>query len=128
MINKVTLVGNLGADPEIRYTGSGTPVATFSLATTEKWKGKDGNMQEETEWHKVVVWGTLGETCGEHIEKGSRVYLEGKIKTRKWQDQSGNDRYTTEIIAKEVKFLTFKESGKSGGAPSQHNTGEEAPF
>jgi len=113
MINKAILIGNLGADPEIRYTQDGTPVATFSIATTERWKDKDGQMQEQTEWHRIVAWRRLAEICGEYLNKGSRVYIEGKLQTRKWQDQNGNDRYTTEIVAREMKMLTPR--GESGG-------------
>ena len=113
MINKVILIGNLGADPEIRYTQNGAPVATFRIATTERWKGQDGQMQEQTEWHQIVAWRRLAEICGEYLSKGSRVYIEGKLQTRKWQDQNGNDRYTTEIVAREMKMLSPK--GTSGG-------------
>jgi single-strand DNA-binding protein len=142
MINKAILVGNLGADPEIRYTQSGTQVATFSVATTDRWKGQDGQMQESTEWHRVVAWQRLAEICGEYLNKGSKVYIEGKIQTRKWQDQNGNDRYTTEIVAREMKMLSPK--GGSGGGdnfggggggdqsypepPSFGGTGEDVPF
>ena len=115
MINKAILIGNLGADPEIRYTQSGTQVATFNVATTERWRGQDGQMQESTEWHKIVAWARLAEICGEYLQKGSRVYIEGRIQTRKWQDQNGNDRYTTEIIAKEMKMLSPRGDGGQGG-------------
>ena len=98
MINKAILIGNLGADPELRYTQSGTPVASFRIATTERWKDKDGNQQEQTEWHNIVAWSRLAEICGEYLNKGSRVYIEGKLQTRKWQDKSGQDRYTTEVV------------------------------
>lgn len=113
MINKAILIGNLGADPEIRYTQSGTPVATFNIATTRRWKDKEGQQQEETEWHRIVAWTRLAEICGEYLNKGSRVYIEGRLQTRKWQDQNGNDRYTTEIVAQEMKMLTPR--GESGG-------------
>ncbi|MCI5224483.1 MAG: single-stranded DNA-binding protein [Candidatus Electrothrix sp. AR4] len=113
MINKVILIGNLGADPELRYTQSGAPVANFRIATTERWKGQDGQMQEQTEWHTIVAWRRLAEICGEYLNKGSKVYIEGKLQTRKWQDQNGNDRYTTEIVAREMKMLTPR--GESGG-------------
>ncbi len=114
MINKAILIGNLGADPEIRYTQSGTPVATFNVATTERWKGQDGQMQESTEWHRIVAWNRLAEICGEYLNRGSKVYIEGRIKTRKWQDQNGNDRYTTEIIAREMKMLTPRGGSADG--------------
>lgn len=116
MINKAILVGNLGADPEIRHTQSGTQVASFTVATTERFKGKDGQMQENTEWHRIVAWNRLAEIVGEYLHKGSRVYIEGKIQTRKWQDQSGNDRYTTEIIAREMKMLSPRGGSDQGGA------------
>lgn len=106
MINKVILIGNLGADPEVRFTQNGTPVATFRIATTERWKGQDGEMHEQTEWHNLVAWRRLAEICGEYLAKGARIYVEGKLQTRKWQDQHGNDRYTTEIVVKEMKMLT----------------------
>lgn len=114
MINKAILIGNLGADPEIRYTQSGTAVASFNVATTERWKDQEGQMQEQTEWHRIVAWRRLAEICGEYLSKGSRVYIEGKLQTRKWQDQNGNDRYTTEIVAREMKMLTPR--GESGGS------------
>lgn len=142
MINKAILIGNLGADPEIRYTQSGTQVATFSVATTERWKGQDGQMQENTEWHRIVAWGRLAEICGEYLNKGSKVYIEGRIQTRKWQDQSGNDKYTTEIIAREMKMLSPRGGESSGGSygsssgqdsfpeppPGFGGMGEDVPF
>ncbi len=109
-VNKVILVGNLGKDPELRNTTSGTSVCEFSIATGEKWKGKDGQMQERTEWHRIIVWGPLGETCAKFLSKGRQVYLEGRIQTRSWEDKDGNKRYTTEIVAREVQFL-----GTGGG-------------
>jgi len=115
MINKVILIGNLGADPEIRYTQNGTPVATFSLATTERRKGQDGQVQEMTEWHRIIAWQRLAEICGEYLSKGSKVYVEGRLQTRKWKDQNGNDRYTTEIVAREMKMLTPRSASGSGG-------------
>ena len=115
MINKVILIGNLGADPEIRYSQDGTPVATFNVATTERWKGQDGQMKEQTEWHRIVAWRRLAEICGEYLSKGSRVYVEGNLQTRKWKDQSGNDRYTTEIVAREMKMLSPRTTAGGGG-------------
>ena len=115
MINKVILIGNLGADPEIRHSQDGVPVATFTIATTEKWKGQDGQMQEQTEWHRIVAWRRLAEICGEFLSKGSRVYIEGKLQTRKWKDQSGGDRYTTEVVAREMKMLSPRTSAGGGG-------------
>ena len=123
MVNRVTLLGNLGADPEIRYTAGGTAVATLRLATTEQYKDKDGNKQENTEWHRVMLWGRLGEICGELLEKGSKVYIEGKNQTREWTDQNGVKKYTTEVVAKEMKALSRRRS--DGG--SQHNPGGSSP-
>jgi single-strand DNA-binding protein len=121
MINKAMLIGNLGADPEVRYTQNGTAVASFNVATTERWKGQDGQMQEQTEWHRIVAWAKLAEICGEYLHKGSKVYIEGKIQTRKWQDKDGADRYTTEIVARDMKMLTPKggEGGRQGGGGYQ---------
>lgn len=106
MLNKVMLIGNLGKDPELRYTQKGTAVATFPLATSKHWTDKDGNKQEKTEWHHIVVWQKLAETCDEYLKKGSKIYIEGELQTRKWQDQDGNDRYSTEIVAGIMKMLT----------------------
>ncbi|NQS71954.1 MAG: single-stranded DNA-binding protein [Desulfobulbaceae bacterium] len=121
MINKVILIGNLGADPEIRYTQNGSQVATFNVATTERWKGQDGQLQEQTEWHRIVAWSRLAEICGQYLHKGSRVYIEGRLQTRKWQDQNGMDRYTTEIVAREMKMLSPRGSSGEGdyGASGQ---------
>ena len=127
MKNLVILIGNLGADPEVRYTPDSTPVASFSVATTEKWKGKDGQMKEDTEWHRIVAWRRLAEICGEYLKKGSKVYLEGKIKTKKYTDQNGVEKHSTEIIAHEMKML----DGKQGGGGSNYgppSTGEDVPF
>jgi len=112
-INKVILVGNMGNDPEVRYTPSGAAVTTISIATTESWKDKDGNKQEKTEWHRVVFFGRLAEIAGEYLKKGSQVYIEGKLRTNKWQDKEGQDRYTTEILANEMQMLGGR-SGDSG--------------
>lgn len=115
-VNKVILVGNLGADPEVRYMPSGGAVATINIATTESWKDKEsGAQQDRTEWHRVVLFNRLGEIVNEYLKKGSKVYIEGKLRTRKWQDKTtGADRYTTEIVADEMQML----SGSGGGAPS----------
>ena len=108
-INKVILIGNLGADPEVRYLPNGNPVATLSLATSESWKDKQtGERQERTEWHRVVCFNKLGEIVGEYTKKGSKVYVEGSLKTRKWQDQQGVERYTTEIMANDIQMLDSK--------------------
>jgi single-strand DNA-binding protein len=124
-VNKVILVGNLGKDPEVRYMPNGNAVANITLATTESWKDKQsGEQQEKTEWHRVVMFKRLGEIAGEYLKKGSQVYIEGKLQTRKWQDNSGNDRYTTEIVANEMQMLGGRGGGGSAGfspdsAPSQ---------
>ena len=136
MVNKCLLIGNLGADPEIRYTSNGTAVASFSLATTERRKGQDGQVQELTEWHRIVAWNRLAEICGEYLAKGSKVYIEGKIQTRKWKDQSGVDRYTTEIVAFEMKMLSPRSGGESssgtggygGEFPEPPPMGDDVPF
>lgn len=104
-LNKVMLIGYLGADPEIRYTPSGAAVANFRIATTEQWRSKEGEREERTEWHRIVAWRELGERCGEYLHKGSLVYIEGKIQTRDWEDRDGNKRYTTEIIAQRMQML-----------------------
>ena len=126
-INKVILVGNLGADPETRYMPSGSAVTNLSVATSESWKDKQtGEQTERTEWHKVVMFDRLAEIAAEYLRKGSQVYIEGKLRTRKWQDQSGNDRYTTEIIADEMQMLGGRGGGGGsfgGGAPQQGGGG-----
>lgn len=126
-INKVIIVGNLGGDPEVRYTPSGSAVANFSVATSESWKDKNtGEKKERTEWHRIVVWGKLGELCGEYLSKGRQVYVEGRLQTRSYDDKDGVKRYMTEIIAADVQFLGSKESGggRSGGsAPPRESFG-----
>lgn len=122
-INKVILVGNLGNDPDMRYTEGGAVVANISIATAESWKDKNtGEQQERTEWHKVVFFGRLAEIVGEYLRKGSQVYIEGRLKTQKWQDKEGQDRYTTQIIANEMQMLGSKSSGSANAASqSQKN-------
>lgn len=115
MLNKAILIGNLGADPETRFMQDGTCVCNLRLATTEKFKNRNGEQQEKTEWHRVVLWGRLGEIANQYLKKGARVYIEGKIETRKWQDRDGNDKYTTEIRASEMKML----GGNTQGGGSQ---------
>jgi single-strand DNA-binding protein len=117
-INKVILVGNLGADPETRYTASGSAVTRIRVATSESWRDKQsGENQERTEWHRVVFFSRLAEIAGEYLRKGSQVYIEGSLRTNKWQDQSGQDRYTTEIIANEMQMLGSR-GGDSAGSSS----------
>lgn len=109
-INKVILVGNLGADPEVRYSPNGAAIANLSIATTDSWKDKQsGESQERTEWHRVVLFNRLGEIAGEYLRKGSQVYIEGRLQTRKWQDKNGQERYTTEIIATEMQMMGGKQ-------------------
>lgn len=111
-VNKVILVGNVGTDPEVRHLPNGNTVTTLSVATSETWKDKQtGDKQERTEWHRVVCFNRLGEIAGEYVRKGSKLYLEGSLKTRKWQDQQGQDRYTTEIIASDLQMLDSKGNG-----------------
>lgn len=120
--NKVILVGNLGQDPEIRYLQNGNAVANISLATSETWKDKNtGENQEKTEWHRVVMFRRLGEIAGEYLKKGSKVLIEGKLQTRKWQDQNGNDRYTTEIVADKMQMLDSRGDNQGQGGQSKNN-------
>ena len=115
-VNKAILVGNLGRDPEVRYTPSGSAVANVTIATSESWKDKQtGEMQEKTEWHRVVFFNRLAEIVAEYVKKGQQIYVEGRIQTRKWQDQSGQDRYTTEIVANEMQMLGGRSGGGGGG-------------
>ena len=117
-INKVILVGNLGADPDTRYTAGGGAVTKISIATSESWRDKQsGETKERTEWHRVVFFNRLAEVAGEYLRKGRQVYVEGSLRTNKWQDQSGQDRYTTEVVANEMQMLGGRDSD-SGGAPS----------
>jgi single-strand DNA-binding protein len=104
-VNKIILIGNLGADPEVRSTGSGTPVANFRLATSETFKNREGQRETRTEWHRVVTFGRLAEICGQYLKKGKQIYIEGRIQTREWEDQTGNKRWTTEIVANQMQML-----------------------
>jgi len=126
MINKAIIIGNLGKDPEVRYSQTGGAIASFSIATTETWKKQDGTKEEKTEWHKIVAFGRLAEICGEYLSKGSKVYLEGKIQTRKWENKDGVTQYTTEIVAREMKMLTQR-NGEAGSS-DRANQNEEPPF
>jgi single-strand DNA-binding protein len=115
-VNKVIIIGNLGRDPEVRYTPSGAAVCNLRIATTRNWKNRDsGERQEETEWHSVVLYDRQAEVAGEYLKKGRPVYIEGRLKTRKWQDKDGNDRYTTEIVAETMQLLGGREGGGGGG-------------
>lgn len=122
-VNKVILVGNLGADPDMRYTPSGTGVCELRLATNESWTDKSGQRQERTEWHRIVVWGKRAEIVSKYLSKGRQVYVEGKLRTRTWDDKEGNKRYTTEIIANDVQFL----GGGSGGGGGGRGGGDDFP-
>ena len=115
-VNKVILIGNLGADPETRYLPSGDAVANIRVATTETWKDKGGEKQEHTEWHRIAFFGKLAEIAGEYLKKGSPVYIEGRIRTRKWQDKEGQDRYSTEIVADRMQLLGSRGGGSESGA------------
>jgi single-strand DNA-binding protein len=127
-VNKVILVGNLGNDPEVRYMPNGNAVANLSIATSESWKDQQGQPQERTEWHKVTMYRRLAEIAGEYLKKGSQIYLEGKLQTRKWQDQSGNDRYTTEVIADQMQMLGGRiEGGNMGGGGGGGYQRQQAP-
>ncbi len=120
-VNKVILVGRLGQNPEVRYTPSGAAVANFSVATNESWVDKQGQKQDKTEWHKVVVWGKLAELCNQYLAKGRQVYLEGRLQTRQWQDKDGQTKYTTEVQAQTVQFL-----GAGAGAGDRPSAGNGA--
>lgn len=133
-INKVILIGNLGSDPEVKYTPSGTAVANFNIATNESWNSKDGKKEEKTEWHRIVVWSKLAELCGEYLAKGRTVYVEGRLQTREWNDKDGNKRYTTEIVANTVQFLGGPSAGgekssrpAAGMSAGGGSRGESAP-
>jgi single-strand DNA-binding protein len=120
-VNKVILVGNLGKDPEVRFTGTGRAVARFPVATSEVWNDNDGQRQERTEWHNVVVWGKQAETCGQYLAKGRQVFIEGSIRTRQYDDKEGNKRYITEVIGQRVQFL----GGRGGGGGDSPRATEE---
>ncbi len=117
-VNKVILIGNLGQDPEVRYSQGGNAVANITVATSESWKDQQGQMQERTEWHRCVLYRRLAEIAGEYLKKGSKVYVEGRLQTREWQDQQGQKRYTTEIVVNEMQMLDGRASGGTSGSPS----------
>jgi single-strand DNA-binding protein len=118
-VNKVILVGNLGRDPETRYTTGGDPITNVSIATTDTWKDKNGEKQEKTEWHRVAFFGKLAEIAGEYLKKGSQVYVEGRLQTRKWQDKDGQDKYTTEIVADRMQMLGSRAGGGAGASSGE---------
>jgi single-strand DNA-binding protein len=122
-VNKVIIVGRLGADPEMKTISAGSTVTRLNVATSESWTGKDGQKQERTEWHRITVWGKLAEICGKHLSKGRQVYVEGKLQTRNWEDQQGQKRYATEIVATTVQFLGS--NGQERSAASQSGNGAQ---
>ena len=127
-VNKVIVLGNLGRDPELRYTANGAAVCNIALATSRNWKSKDtGERQEETEWHRVVFYDKLAEVAGEYLKKGRPVYVEGRLKTRKWQDKDGKDNYTTEIVAESMQLLGGREEGGEARAPAPRPAPSRAP-
>jgi single-strand DNA-binding protein len=132
-VNKVILIGNLGKDPEVRYTQNGRAVARFPIATSEVWNDAEGNRQERTEWHNIIVWGKQGETCGQYLAKGRQAYIEGSIRTRSYDDKTGQKRYVTEIIAQRVRFLgggarVAPEAEGEGHGEAVSGGGGQAPF
>ncbi|NDV90368.1 single-stranded DNA-binding protein [Alteromonas sp. 345S023] len=129
-VNKVILVGNLGNDPEVRYMPNGNAVANLSLATSESWKDQQGQVQERTEWHRLTMYRRLAEIAGEYLKKGSQIYVEGKLQTRKWQDQQGQDRYTTEIIVDQMQMLGGRggEGGGAGGGYQRPQNNQQAGY
>ncbi len=126
-VNKVILIGNLGRDPELRFTRDGQGVANFTLATNERWRDKDGQNQERTEWHRIVVWGKQAENCAQYLQKGRSCYIEGRIQTREWEDKEGNKRQTTEIVAQNVTFLGGRGEGGGGGGRPGGGTQDAPP-
>jgi single-strand DNA-binding protein len=141
-VNRVILVGNLGRDPELRYTAGGQPVASFSVATNERWNDREGKTQERTEWHRIVVWGKQGENCANYLQKGRSVYIEGRLQTREWEDKEGQKRQTTEVVAQTVQVLDRREgaprtpggAGEPGGSsdpepgPAPSGGSDDSPF
>lgn len=125
-VNVAILVGNLGKDPEVRFTQSGRPVANFSIATSESWAGQDGNRQERTEWHNIVVWGKQAEMCGQYLAKGRQVYVQGRIQTRSYEDKTGNTRYITEVVAQRVQFLGGAAGNRASQETQEQTFGETA--
>ena len=129
MLNKVQIIGRLGRDPELRYSQSGSPVCTLSVATDEGYTDRDGKKVERTEWHRVVLYSKAAENCSQFLKKGSLVYVEGSLQTRKWQDQQGQDRFSTEIKAQRVQFLDKKDGGKPRSSlPSESYGMDDVPF
>jgi len=127
-VNKVILIGNLGADPEVRFTGSGTAVANFNIATTERYNNREGEKQERTEWHRIVMFGRQAEIAKEYLHKGRQVYIEGRLQTRQWEDQQGQKRYTTEVVCNNMQMIGSRGGGGGGDDfPSQDAPSDRAP-
>lgn len=124
-VNKVIIVGRLGSDPEMKTVTSGQTVCRLSVATSENWTDRDGQKQEKTEWHRVVVWGRIAEVCGQHLSKGRQVYLEGRLQTRSWEDQQGQKKYTTEIVANTVQFLGSNERSSQGSSAGSNSGSQD---
>lgn len=134
-VNKVILIGRLGKDPELKSTPSGAQVCKFSVATDETWKDKSGQQQKKTEWHNIVAWNKLAEICGQYLTKGKQVYVEGKLETKDWESKSGEKHYSTQVVARDIKFLGSRENGNGHADDSQHqysdpsaSSDEEIPF
>jgi single-strand DNA-binding protein len=127
-LNKVMIIGHLGRDPEMRYTPSGRPVTTFSVATTRSWTSADGDRHEETEWFNVVAWGSLAEICNQYLHKGQQVYVEGRLQTRRWEDNEGNKHFTTELVAKEMIMLGDRRDIANDTTDSSEGIEENFPF
>ena len=124
-VNKVILIGNLGSDPEVKYLPSGVPVANVNLATNDSWTDKNGERQDRTEWHRLVVWRKLAEIVGQYLKKGSKIYIEGRLETRSWDDQSGQKRYTTEIVVNDLQMLDGRGDGRGDGGDYQREGGSQ---
>ncbi|MDA0747871.1 MAG: single-stranded DNA-binding protein [bacterium] len=122
-VNKVILIGNVGADPELRYTPSGAAVTNFNMATNENWTDNSGEKQERTEWHRIVVWGRLAEICNQYLRKGSKVYIEGRLQTRSWEGQDKQKRYTTEVVARDMQILDSRDDVDTGGSYAANESG-----
>jgi single-strand DNA-binding protein len=127
-LNKVMIIGHLGRDPEMRYTPSGRPVTTFSIATSRSWHSSDGERHEETEWFNVVAWGNLAEICNQYLRKGQQVYIEGRLQTRRWEDNEGNKHFTTELVAKEMIMLGDRREDTSESLLARSDEDEAYPF
>jgi single-strand DNA-binding protein len=126
-VNKVILIGNVGADPELRYTPSGTAVTNFNMATNESWTDSSGERQERTEWHRIVVWGRLAEICNQYLRKGSKVYIEGRLQTRSWEGQDGQKRYTTEVVARDMQLLDSRDDAVAAAPEASPGYGGTSP-